>query len=530
MSRSTANAKVLKWTLGSTLAFASAAGVLSLTQSFAQAQVQAQGEAAPTLNDIAKAFREVGKSVEPSVVNIKVRKAIAAPRGRGGGMPPGPMQDPFFRRFFDPDNNGEPNFPGDGGGSPFGGGEMIGQGSGVIMQVDGKTAYVVTNYHVAGDADEMQIVLNDGRTIDNAKLVGADPRTEVAVVKIEADGLKAAKWGNSDELAKGDWVLAFGAPFGYVGSMTHGIVSALNRTDLQIIPQGYEQFIQIDAPINPGNSGGPLTNIRGEVIGINTAIASRSGGFQGIGFAIPSNLARQIATQLRDKGKITRGWLGVGITSVGESPNEQATARSFGYEGKNGVLVEQVFPDTPAAGKLQPGDIVTRINGKDVADSSALRNTIAQLAPGSEATLDVYRDGKTVPVKITLGDQPSNLASAGGQEDEQGQPDRSPQEGPRLGVSLSDLSPDLAQRLGLKSDVRGAAVTQVAPRSPAAQAGIRPGDIITKVNTTSVSNAGEAIAAIRKADLKKGVRLYVMSQGGARFVFVQVPDKEPAKK
>ena len=453
-----------------------------------QQQQPANGKAMAAVEDLSRAFRNVGQIIEPSVVSIKIHKTITPPAGsrmpRGGGG--GPV-NPFFRRFFDQDGDGESDIPGFGG-PPFGG-ELIGQGAGVIVAVDGNTGYILTNNHVAGDADEMEVSLNDGRTLDNGKIVGKDPRTDLAVVKIEASNLKAAKWGNSDELEKGDWVLAFGSPFGYVGSMTHGIVSATNRTDLRIIPQGYESFIQIDAPINPGNSGGPLVNIRGEVVGINTAIATRTGGFQGIGFAIPSNQAKQIYTILREKGKVVRGWLGVSIASVSE-PESRDVARSFGYKGKNGVLVQQTFPNTPATGKLQEGDIITKLNGKDVTDANDLRNTIAMMAPGTDAKMEVFRDGKTQEVTVKVGDQPSSFAglSGGGRgPSDEAEPEQG--ESPKIGLALEDMTPVLARRFGLGGNQQGAIVVRVAPGSPAVKADINPGDVITKVGNDTVTGA-----------------------------------------
>ena len=251
----------------------------------------------------------------------------------------------------------------------------------------------------------MDITLSDGRKIKNATLVGADPKTDLAVVKIQADKLIPAKWGNSDDLSKGDWIMAFGSPFGYVGSMTHGIVSALHRQAGILGTFGYENFVQVDAPINPGNSGGPLVNIHGEVVGINTLIASRSGGFQGVGFAIPSNQAKQVYQILKDKGKVVRGWLGVEIADVSKLPEE---AKSSGYQGEDGVLVKGVLRDTPAAGKLQSGDVVTALDGKPVKDTQQLRGAIALMAPDTEVTLQVIRDGKSQDVKIKLGEQPAS--------------------------------------------------------------------------------------------------------------------------
>ncbi|MGE5611577.1 MAG: trypsin-like peptidase domain-containing protein, partial [Bacillota bacterium] len=339
------------WVLGMVLAYV--AYQFTLNQQFARAQEQRDQLRASLgkADDLAATFRTVGKIVEPSVVSIDVRKKLPVQRQRG-------MSDDFLRRFFpDRDGDGEPDVP-PGLTIPDQQDEIpeqIGTGSGVIMEYSGGKGYILTNNHVAGGAEEMEVTLYDGRIIRNAKVVGADAKTDLAVVEIQADRLAPAKWGNSDELQKGDFILAFGSPFRYVGSMTHGIVSALHRTDVGILGiGGYENFLQVDAPINPGNSGGPIVNLHGEVVGVSTAIASRSGGFQGVGFAIPSNQAKPIYTALKEKGKIVRGWLGVSIQDVTVKPK---LAKSFGYEGDQGVLVEEILDGAPAAGQLQNGDI-----------------------------------------------------------------------------------------------------------------------------------------------------------------------------
>src|SRR5688572_31878212 len=346
----------------------------------AQQKVEATREQLTHVEGVSPGFREVGKVVEPSVVNIRVTKGSSALSRRL------PFDDEMLRRFFpDRDGDGEPDMPEEfNNPSP-----LEGTGSGVIMETVEGGAFVVTNNHVAGNATEMTITLADGRTIDNAKVVGTDPKTDLAVLKIEADRLIPAKWSNSDELQKGDWIMAFGSPMGYIGSMTHGIVSALNRTNVGILgSMGYENFIQVDAPINPGNSGGPLVNVRGEVVGINTAIASVTGGFAGVGFAIPSNQAKVVYTQLKEKGKITRGYLGVAIDDVSspKNPNAKLVLESLGFTGKDGILVFQV-PDGPSTGKLEPGHVITQLNGKPVTDVQALRNQIAARAPNPEARL-----------------------------------------------------------------------------------------------------------------------------------------------
>src|SRR5688572_24545570 len=304
------------------------------------------------LESLSSIFRKVGKSIEPAVVNINVRKSVKAMR------PPG--YDDMLRRFFpDRDGDGEPDLPegfndGSGPGGGPGGGAVpeqfqYGTGSGVIMEVNGSDAYIVTNNHVAGGATEMLITLSDGRRIEGGTVIGTDKKSDLAVVKIKGDNLVAAPWGNSDKLEKGDWIMAFGSPFGYVGSMTHGIVSALNRRAGILGQDGYENFIQVDAPINPGNSGGPLVNTAGEVVGINTAIASQNGGFQGVGFSVPSNQAKQIYNALKTNGRVVRGYIGVSIQDVSVEPD---LAASFGYKNRDGVLVRQTFKNTPATDKL----------------------------------------------------------------------------------------------------------------------------------------------------------------------------------
>lgn len=462
--------------------------------------------------DLSTAFRHVGKVVEPSVVSIQVRK-------KANGSPHrNPFDDDTLRRFFpDRDGDGQPDLPP--GLDPDEMPEQVGTGSGVIMQADGGKGYIVTNNHVAGGAEEMVITLSDGREIKNGKLLGADPKTDLAVVVVEAERLSPAKWGNSDELQKGDWVMAFGSPFGYVGSMTHGIVSALNRQAGILGAQGYESFIQVDAPINPGNSGGPLVNLRGEVVGINTAIASRSGGFQGIGFTIPSNQAKLIYSQLKDKGKVIRGWLGVGIRDVAKEPG---LAKSFGYEGHDGVLVDQVMPQTPAEGKLKNGDIITAVNGKEVESVQQLRNTIAQIAPNTEVKFHIFRSSKEQDVSVKLGEQPEDLLAVRPGNRERGERGRTetPASTEALGLTVQTLDAEVAEKQGLAIR-NGAIVNKVDRNSQAFKEGIRIGDVITEVGDQKVTSAADFVAAAKKADLAKGVRLYVTTRDGSRFVFVQ---------
>ncbi len=319
--------------------------------------------------------------------------------------------------------------------------------------------------------------------------------------------------------------MAFGSPFGYVGSMTHGIVSALHRqAGILEQQQGYENFIQVDAPINPGNSGGPLTNIKGEVVGINTAIASRSGGFQGIGFAIPSDQAKVIYAGLKEHGKITRGWLGVSIQDVSRDP---AMAKTFGFEGDKGVLIWDTYPKTPAAGKLKNGDIITELDGKPVADVQELRNTVAATPPGTDLKFMVWRDNKSVEVTVKIGEQPDNLmamATRGRPDDHSARTPQSEKAAASIGLRLATPSEELSQKYGLPDNAQGAVVTRSAPRSPAYKAGLREGDLITQVGSKSVTSAEDAINAIAKLGTSP-IRLSVTNGVGSRFVLIE-PDQQ----
>ncbi len=390
------------------------------------------------------------------------------------------------------------------------------------MEVEEGVAYIVTNNHVAGGASEMDITLSDGREIRNGKLLGADAKTDLAVIRIEADKLIPAKWGNSDELDRGDWVLAFGSPFGFVGSMTHGIVSALNRqAGILENQQGYENFIQVDAPINPGNSGGPLVNLRGEVIGINTAIASRSGGFQGIGFAIPSNQAKFIYSSIKSSGKVTRGWLGVGIQDVARVTG---IAERLEYTGKDGVLVEQTYPNTPADGKLKHYDIITKVDGKRVTNTQQLRNQVAITEPGKESTLTVFRDGKETEVKIKIGEQPDDLTAlrTGRTAAPEGERTRGADANvDNIGLRLSNPTDTLLEHFKIEDAKEGALVTGVMPKSIALKAGLRIGDLITEIDKVKVNSVDEANAALKKGDLGKGILVYITSAQGSRLVILK---------
>jgi serine protease Do len=463
----------------------------------AQQQVEATRQQIANIQDMAAVYKAVGKAVEPSVVSIDVTKQVDAAT---------------LRRFF-PDRNGDgqPDVP-----------REQGTGSGVIVETDGKTGYIVTNNHVAGGATEMTITLHDGREITDAKVLGTDPKTDLAVIKIEAERLIPAKWGDSDALEKGDVVMAFGSPFGYVGSMTHGIVSALHRQNMMLErtnKYAYENFIQVDAPINPGNSGGPLVDLKGAIIGINTAFATESGGWQGLGFAIPSNQAKFVYDQIRNKGRVVRGWLGVEIGDVSKQPELVA---SLGYSERQGVAVSGVMFKTPASGKLEPGDVITAINGKQVETVTELRNQIAITTPGTEVKLRVVRSGKPQEIPVTLGEQPDEtppaaVATPPAQRNNPGQFSAQ-----SLGLTgLSSPTPELARQFEVANDIEGAVVTTVRPLSLGFLAGIRQGDVITRIDDTPIKSADDAREALAKKDPNKGFRVFTTNKDGNRLIYVK---------
>lgn len=486
------------------LAFTAGSSLVSDVKfAHAQEQVEMAKDQLATLQDLSSAFKKVNKALEQSVVHVRVEKR-AQP---GRGMPD--MDDEMLRRFFDRDGDGEPDVPQ----RDF---NSMAAGSGVIMDVGDGIGFIVTNNHVVEDEAKVTVVLQDGREVTDVEVVGTDPKTDLAVLKIKADRLIAASWGDSDTLEKGDLIVAFGSPFGYVGSMSHGIVSALNRQAGVISSSfAYENFIQVDAPINPGNSGGPLVNLKGEVVGINTAIASRSGSFSGVGFAIPSNQVKSVYESLKASGKVVRGYLGVQIADVKAASAEiRDNLESIGYEGDGGVLVRQVMRDSPAFKTLQAGDVITAINGKPVQTMSELRNRIAMSKPGEEVKLKVWRDKKTEELSVKLAEQPDDqtvLASA------RGELERTPQ----IGVGISTPTPAELEAAGLSPDAKGALVQSVQPMSPAARVGIRPGDLITRVGSKDITSADEATAALKEVDLSKGVRIDLLNREGEKMVTIR---------
>jgi serine protease Do len=472
----------------------------TLTYAVEVGQSDAADEQIAVATDLSQAFRSVAKSLRPSVVSISSTKRIQPTQGDGRRFR-GQVPDEF-RQFFD-DDTFERFFEHPQGG-PSRGFQQQGMGSGVIVSEDG---YVLTNHHVAGDADVVTITLSNGRQY-KAELVGSDRATDIAVLKIDANNLKPAKLGQSTQMAVGDWVLAMGSPFGLDHTVTAGIISATGRANVGITD--YEDFIQTDAAINPGNSGGPLVNLRGEVIGINTAIATRGAGYMGVGFAIPSEMASQVMQGIRDKGFVTRGWLGAMIQDL-----TTELAESFNYDSTEGVLIGDVVEGAPAAkAGLKAGDIVTKYNGETVETANELRNAVAATAPGTNAKLEIFRDGRraSIAVRIDQLDQEKVAAARG----------RSARESANeLGVSVETLSPQLASQLGAEEGTEGVVVTEVESGSAAARIGIEPGDIVISIGDEPTGNVDEFRDAVKRQDLSTGIRMQVMRDGAKRFVFLR---------
>ena len=450
-------------------------------------------------------FRGVDKAIRPAVVVVHVKQKVEVQ-----------SQDPeeLFRRFFgdNPQFRMRPR-PGMPNNAPKREYFSRGIGSGII--VDAEKGYILTNWHVVDSADEVEVVTYDNRRLP-AEWVRTDEATDLAVIKVKPDRLIDAPLGDSDKMEVGDMVMAFGAPEGLSQTVTSGIISAKGRTTSHG-DASYQNFLQTDAAINHGNSGGPLVNMKGEVIGINSAIISRTGGNEGIGFTIPSNMAKRIMTQLIDKGKVTRGYLGVMIQDVDEN-----LAKSFKLPGTEGALVSQVADGTPAAkAGLKAGDFIVAVNGKDVKNVNELRNTVAHLDPTKAYPLKAYRDGKEITVNVTLGEQPEDMAGAFGGESPGGAEGPQAAKAARFGLKVEALDDETRQQLGYKNDAKGVAITEVAPSSDAAEQGLQPGMVITEVQGKPVDGPAAFDKAVSAPDAKNGVRLMVMDKsGGKRFVFV----------
>ncbi len=454
--------------------------------------------AAPAvLKQLDDAFIQVAEKVKPAVVNISSTKKEVVSSSDGSQE-----MDPFFKNHPFKDFFGDEFFkrfkkgPGEGKGI-----QPQGMGSGVIVSPEG---LILTNAHVVKDADEIKVTVSDKRSYD-AKVVGIDVESDIAVVKIDATGLPIATLGDSGKLQVGEIVFAIGNPFGLNRTVTSGIVSATGRTNVGIID--YEDFIQTDAAINPGNSGGPLVNIDGEVIGINTAIASRSGGYQGIGFAIPSSSAKLIMDDLVKEGKVKRGLLGVNIQDMNE-----ALSKSFGRKDSEGALVSQVVEGSPAekAG-VKAGDIILKFNDNVVKGAAHLKNLVGKEKPGSSANMSVYRDNKTLEIPVKIAERTQKALASSGATDSAGETSND------LGIQIEKVPASVSSKMGLK-DGEGLLVKDIASDGAGAKIGLRAGDVILEIDGTAVSGMDEFKKAVSTAKKNKVIRL--MIQRGSAKIFL----------
>lgn len=448
-----------------------------------------------------ESFADLVDKLLPAVVNVSTSHSVAA-HGEEGPQFEFPPGSPF-RDFFDQFNRRREDRPR----------RAQSLGSGFIVDPSG---YIVTNNHVIEGADRITVTLFDDTTLD-AELVGLDNKTDLALLKVETDSdLPYVSWGNSDKARVGDWVIAIGNPLGLGGTVTAGIVSARQR-DINSGP--YDDFIQTDAPINRGNSGGPLFNIDGEVIGINTAIYSQSGGSIGIGFAIPSNLADGVIDQLREFGTTRRGWLGVQIQAVTEE-----IAESLGLGQAHGALVAGVLENSPAeSAKMKTGDVILRFDGKAVPESRRLPRIVAETSVGKTVDVVVWRDGREESIKVTLGELEKFDQAAletPSREDERGQ-QRSISE---LGLGLSTITPQLAEKYSFESDKEGVVITGIETGSGAEEKGLREGDIIVEVNQEKVGTPDAVAARIKDAsdDGRRSVLLLIDRDGDLRFIALRI--------
>jgi len=442
-------------------------------------------------------FVPIVKAVSPAVVNISTTRIIKQQQGQA----PSPFaDDPFFRHFFGDEFFRRFNGPRKRQESAL--------GSGVIVDPKG---YIITNNHVIEKADKIKVVLSDDREYDG-KVIGTDPKTDLAVIKIDAKDLPSVAWGDSDKLEVGEYVLAIGNPFGLNQTITMGIVSAIGRANVGIAD--YEDFIQTDAAINPGNSGGALVNVSGQLVGVNTAIFSRSGGYMGIGFAVPSNMAKSVMDSLVKTGKVTRGWLGVSIQKLNKD-----LAKQFDLPDSKGALVGEVMEDTPAeAAGIEAGDVIIKFNGKDVDDPTSLRNIVADTPINKKVDVVVIRDGKKKTLTVKTGEQPKDMAKVG--PSDEGDED---QASGLAGFEVRDLTPAIARELGIKN-IAGVVVSSVESGSQAQQAGLQRGDVILSVNRKIVNSVADFNAVTGKIGKDDSILLRVNRRGGKVFIIIKPED------
>lgn len=461
------------------------------------AKSQISSKSIDILTQLSDAQSEVAAVATPSVVNISTMRVIKSREEAPFDM----FDDPFFRRFFG-DQFQHPNIPKEH--------KEQSLGSGVIVSEDG---YIVTNNHVIEKAQEIKVLLSNKKDY-KAKLIGADPKTDIAVIKIDVKGLTALPLGDSNKLKVGEIVFAIGNPFGLNQTVTMGVISAVGRANVGIAD--YEDFIQTDAAINPGNSGGALVNARGELIGINTAILSRTGGYQGIGFAVPSIMARQVMDSLVKYKKVVRGWLGVSIQEVTSD-----LAEEFGVKDLKGALVSGVMKGSPAekAG-IKQGDVILQYNGKIVDDTGHLRNMVSQTPIGTKVQVKLLRQKKEVGVEVVIAELPKKIAEASSRNTEESG-DNQEESSALTGVVVRELTPDLAARLGIDESENGVVVVKVDPNSKLFEAGIRPGDIVLQINQKNIGTIEDYKKAASKIRSKDRVLLLIRRKGEDLFVSVR---------
>jgi serine protease Do len=489
-----------RWQKLSLVGFLAATSILIVTSAQAVAKVSSQD--VMDVKRTGEVFADVAHRASQAVAFLSIEKNVARPRMRGGNGIPFEFfqQNPWLEQFFG--HQGGPQFHSR---TPL---QMpqkekrvvMGQGSGFLISSDG---YILTNNHVVGDADAVQVKLLDGRTFE-AKLVGTDPQSDVALVKIEGKDFPYLELGDSDAIRVGEWVLAVGNPFGLSHTVTAGIVSAKGRSGMGIVD--YENFIQTDAAINPGNSGGPLIDLDGKVVGMNTAIFSRSGGSMGIGFAIPVNMIEKIYHQLQKKGEVTRGFLGVVIQNI-----TKELARSFGLKKTQGILIAQVQPGSAGdRSGLKPGDVIYEVEGKPAPSVDKFRNHIALSAPGTRLKVKVFRKQRSKKLTLKVGSK-----------DGQGSTLASKDLGKRLGFLVQDLDSDLARHLGIETR-RGVVISWVDPDSQAARQGLRPGTVIKEVNRHSVKDLADFQKVLKEAGDVSQILLLVQVGDFGQYVVVDV--------
>jgi len=443
---------------------------------------QISKESQETLSKIGSAMAEVVQAVRPSVVNIYTTKKIKRPRI------PFPFNDPFFRRFFDDEFerffDRQREFT------------QTSLGSGVIVDTAG---YILTNYHVIRGADEIKVKLYDKRVFDGT-VIGFDAKTDIAVIKIKADGLRAIKWGDSDNLKVGETVIAIGNPYGLNLTVTSGIVSATGRANVGI--SDYEDFIQTDAAINPGNSGGPLVNVRGELVGINTAIFSTTGGYQGIGFAIPSNMAKVVMDNLIKHNKVIRGWLGVTVQDI-----DTEMAKSLQVKELKGAVITDVHEGSPAekAGLMRK-DIIISFDGKEVEDSAHLRNLVVSTPPGKTVKLEIIRNGKVYSIIATIGELPAEQKV-------------SISDSVLAGIHVEELTAKLRDQLKIPKRINGVVVTSIDQDSPA-EGLLTKGDVIIEINNQKINNVKDFIEIAGK--VKNQAVVWFYRQGVVSYITLTI--------